>query len=1523
MYLKRLEAQGFKAFADKVVFEFSPGVTCIVGPNGCGKSNIVDATKWVLGEQSAKSLRAGEMQDVIFNGSLRRKPMSFAEVSLTFDNSDRRLPVECAEVTVTRRLTRDGTSEYFINRAPCRLRDIREMFLDTGIGTKSYSIIEQGQVDMLVKANAYERRTIFEEAAGIHGYLARKKQAMSSLERVAANLERLGDILNVTERELRRVANHAAKARRFKKIDDKLRELKKRLLWLRCERLDRALKEAKKAYEEAEAQLSELSAGLSGAQRAQSEFDAEAVRFEETLADMSGRLAAARSAVERLQSDIREAEARREGMAQRAGEAERTGREAAAEAEKYEREAAAVCARINAWVREETALAAEGRRAAIALEEARGRIAVIRSRLAEREAGRFELLQKATEASNARSALEREAQGLGFRRNRLIEELNGAEARRRAIAAERDAASARAGARAAEMAAAGEGIAATERELRECAREMDDISAAVARMREEAAAARSRLEFLRELAGRGEGVAPGALRLLEMLREAPGDAGAAGAAGAAKETPGSAERSEAGTAGSGANPTPCGVADAWWDRLDETEWFVLLDDWDIPAEPAGTSPRAAHQTGAPGEAGAWAGSKVGAGVGAGAGIGAEVDAEARCGTGAEAEARADVRTVSEAESVAGAGAVEASPEVPSASRDTAGTAAHGVAGPGAPETSAAGTPVVTAPGRPRLIGMLADLVEVDAGYAAAVEMALGDRIQALVAQTGDDALAALNILKTGGIGRAGTLALDTLREPAEVPGHVCAMPGFVAQADSLVRCPDRIRPAIRALLRGTAVFDSLPNALAAWKAGSNGTRLVTLEGDVVEPSGFAAGGSLNAGEATLLGRRNEIARLEAELAGVESRIASESGRAEECRRRCTDLAARIETLKVEREKARDAMTADLGAAAGCEREIAEADRRIEALRSELLAVESEVSRVAAALREAEARVADTERAAEELDRSILDDRKALEALERECSGLEAGTADVRLRLTALSERIDAAAAEAARIEAAGAVRRAEAESRLKDAADHAAAREELLRKIEADRQALEKAAAEAESLATEEEKLRNEKSGLRERLAAEKERERQLRLRLDGAQEQFINLQRDLTYAQINMQNAVEKLKTEFQIEYMSAAEKPAGGSGEGEGSAPAAEGRAAGAETAAPPGKDAGGGPQIAVPPGGGAETPDGNAAPARCAAEPGAGDGKKGQTESDRGASGSAGEGDGDEPDSPALTATELAMSEEELEAKIASLEEKLARIGQVSMIAIQEQNELEERRKFLFEQKKDLERARDSLRELINKLNRRSRAMFEETFAKIRENFEATFRKAFGGGKAEIKLEEGKDVLEAGIEIIAKPPGKEPRSITLLSGGEKAMVAIALLFAVYRSRPAPFCMLDEADAPLDEANVDRYNLLIQEFSSQSQFLIVSHNKKTMSYAERIYGVTQVDGVSVKYSLRYSDISEDGKFDEAAVAAREKAGAARQEAEAEPMELRKADPPRIPPPPSAGIPKEEPAAGPAAETGSKAAGA
>ncbi len=1447
MYLKRLEAQGFKAFADKVVFEFSPGVTCIVGPNGCGKSNIVDATKWVLGEQSAKSLRAGEMQDVIFNGSARRKPMSFAEVSLTFDNSDKRLHVECAEVTVTRRLARDGTSEYFINRAPCRLRDIREMFLDTGIGAKSYSIIEQGHVDTLVKANAYERRAIFEEAAGIHGYLARRKQAMSSLERVAANLTRLGDILGVTERELKRVANHAAKARRYKKIDDKLKELKKRLLWLRCERLDKALKEAKKAHGQAEAQLAELSAGLSGAQRAQSEYDADAARFEETLADVSGRLAAARSEVERLQSDIREAEARCEGLAQRAGEADRIGREAASEAEKFEAEADEVRAKINALVREETALAAAGRLAHLALERARAGMAEIRGRLAEREAGRFDLLQKATEAANAKSALERELQGLEFRRGRLAAESNEAAERRRAIAAERDAAAARAEARAGEMAAAEASMAAAEKDLRDCARALDDIVATVSRLREEAAAKRSRLDFLREMAGRGEGVAPGALRLLEVLRGAPADAGAETPGGPDGEKPGSGAQAGATTAGTG--PAVRAAAEgtgriqgepseAWWEWLDASEWFVLLDG-DLDFETAGRAP----------DAGAAAGTRDGA--------------------------------------------------------ITAPEPAAACSEPGC------GGPDASGPRRPRLIGMLADLVEVEAAHAVAVEMALGARIQALVVETEEDILAAMIALKAGRLGRAGAVALGALRDPAEVPDRVRSMPGFVAQADSLVRCSDRIRPVVRALLRGTAVFDSLPSALAAWKAGSNGTRLVTMEGDVLEPSGFAAGGSLDAAEGTLLGRKNEIARLETEVASVEAGIASASARADECRRRCAELAARIEGLKADREKAREARTADIGVVAGCERELAEADRRIEALGSELRAVEVDAARVAGALDEARARLADAERAAAELDRSILADRAEMGRLDAECARLDAETGDLRLRLAAVSERADAAAAEAARLDAVGAARRAEAESRLRDAANHSAAREELLRKIAADRDAMEKAVATAQALAAEEEKLRGQRSGLRERLAAEKERERELRLRLDGAQEQFRNLQRDLMYAQLNMQNAVEKLRAEFQIEYASAPEDPEEGAGEGE-----KAGTKTKAASAVVSGRETGAAADAAA--GAGTET---GVAAAESSAELGAvaEGGAAGKSLDAKGR----GEANGDEPDSPALTPVELAMGEAELEALVVDMERKLAAIGQVSMIAIQEQNELEERRKFLSEQKKDLERARDSLRELINKLNKRSRALFEETFAKIKENFDATFRKAFGGGKAEIKLEEGKDILEAGIEIIAKPPGKEPRSITLLSGGEKAMVAIALLFAVYRSRPAPFCMLDEADAPLDEANVDRYNLLIQEFSGQSQFLIVSHNKKTMSYAERIYGVTQVDGVSVKYSLRYSDINEDGKFDAAAAAVRERTAAEMPDPAAEAMELRKAEPPKTPPPPAADIPREEPAAATAADAGSKAAGA
>jgi len=1208
MFLKRLEAFGFKSFADKTVFEFERGFTAIVGPNGCGKSNVVDAIKWVLGDQSPKSLRGGEMLDIIFNGSAHRKPLNFSEVTLTFDNpvtnqdsGDRFLPLNATEVSVTRRLYRSGDSEYLINKALCRLRDVRELFWDTGVGTNSYSIIEQGKIGQLLEANSKERRSIFEEAAGIHKYKERKKEALRKLERVEQNMARLNDRLVEVEQQLRSVTRQAEKARKAKEISDKLRQTRLDILLHDTFTCQNALREVEGALGGAQDHFTALSGELATAQ-------ATTVLEQETMTRLDGELTVAqnkltesRTKLAGLEASIEFDQRAIEGMLTDADQARALAHEAGQRA---------------------AALASEREKAELdlfndqeALKDRQSSVATITATYLESKAQydetarlveharreSLDLLGRKSQAQHALGQAVADLGGIDYRIRKVRAELTRAEDTLRFVQSE----SGEIKGRMEEIRRRRESLETEQSGLRalqaRTEEEIEKLNAGAQELRNQLEKCRSRLTVLQDLNESGEGLSPGVRAVIDEAR----------AAG------------------------------------DEDVYGVAADRLDVPSR-----------------------------------------------------------------------------------------------------------------------------------FETAVEVALGLHVETLIAGASATVEKYMARLYEQNLGRATFLVLERSTAHVSDPHHTSGLDrpalmetGCLGRLADLVACEDAFKPVVELLLGDVLVFETAAQAKGTHASDLtvSGWRRVSVTGALFEPNGAVSGGKFRNERLGLIGRRNEIVRLGLEMDALRVRIEALAEHRGFLEKRAQSLARDEERLSADmahlsesntelkgllgaitREEARSSEVRQI---AGAEARELDAERgvraeRIQELRDafEKLEVQAKAAHTHAAEKSAE--LAQHEQVVQER-------RTKLEDLKREASTLAARVEGLVRYAQSLSaqfaERRDEADRQRTRGEALDARRTATAGQ---------------LAEKEGQRQTLSEIIADGMVQTL---RLTQEKGDARGRFEDARGRERAVGSELEKAREQSTAFEHQRIELSLRLNGKVEQARGEFQIDVQ--------------------------AELAA-----RGGPPE--VPP--------------------------------------------------EALEQTRV-------------LEERLQRLGPVNLYALDEQQQLEERLGFLKTQSGDLISARESLRDVIARINRRSRKQFQDTFEAVRTHFQEVFRKLFGGGKADLVLEEGEDILEAGIEIMARPPGKEPRSILQLSGGEKALTTIALLFAVFRSRPAPFCILDEVDAPLDEANIGRFNMIVQEFMDRSQFLVITHNKKTMGYADVLYGVTMPEpGVSKRIAIKYQEIERHLDMDQ-----------------------------------------------------------
>ncbi len=1190
MKLKKLELFGFKSFYDKTSFDFSDGITAIVGPNGCGKSNIVDAIRWVLGEHAPSYLRSKALEDVIFAGSDAAGPLGMAEVVLTFSNEDGVAPPgyeSYAEVQVTRRTFRDGESEFFINKVPCRLKDIAELFLDTGAGARGYAIIEQGKIMTIVNARPEEKRMIIEEAAGVAKFRVRKKEAERKMENTRQNLARVRDILDEVKRQLGGIERQVRKAEKYKALKDALRGLDLLIAAAR----HRALSE------ESARAASELTS-VEGALVA---VRGELARFEAARETETARLTEAEAGLGTLRSGHA---ALKEEIARRQAEWEGKGRE-------------------GRQLRDMIAETA----AEIALLD--GEIAELGRRIREAEEGgtrRAADLSAARERLSALSAAAEEARADHVRGQSLSDQAKSDLMVRVSLHS-----NARSGADSLQ-------------------RMIDDNARAVGRHEERIAEA------------------------AEAARKSEAEYGGSVADEAsARETLRRAEKAWA--------ETDAGLA-AVASRLETL---------------------------------------------------AEERLKAEAGLGAATSRLSALSKVYEA-------------------RDWTSSGVRAVLHHySAPEREGGG-------GEPGIYGVIGDLIETDPPYERAVEAILGERIQSVVVRDQTEGLSAIEFLKKNREGRGAFMPV-ALRTRCDAPAYL-GEDGVIAPLTEVVRAPAECGEAVRGLFGGTLLVRDLDCAVRLWNRNGVWNSYVTLEGDVVTADGTLMGGAQEQAESRVLGIKREIRELEKAIGALASEAARLAAEEDGERRNRAALEARRAEMFSRREEASASHARAEQRRAVVEVALSQARGTVESLVRERDYLRGELERMTAELGVTETAARETEQArGEEEERvraliaSLEEKRAAMEsareafhAAEIEWTGMEEKDRSERALLKSLAEAMDG--------------KRSVVFDRRRRKTAHEEKAAALAGEVAAGRAAIEAAAVDLARMQQEIDLRLGETAALSAGLGAIDAKLKEARQREAGAADRLSDLRLDVQRIEMDLAHLDSGIYQRYEVR---PADLPAPESG--------AEGDAA-------------------------------------------------------------------------------------EREARAEEIRTRMAAIGEVNLAAIEEHKELADRHAFLSAQKEDLEKSLDDLAKAIHRINRTTRERFSEAFEAINAKFQEVFPKLFLGGRARLALLDEENLLESGVEIVASPPGKKLQSLNLLSGGEKALTAISLIFSIFLVKPSPFCLLDEVDAPLDDANIDRFNSLVREMSSRYQFLLITHNKRTMELADAIYGITmEKPGVSKVVSVRFRD--------------------------------------------------------------------
>ena len=1224
MYLKEVSINGFKSFAESTDIFLQPGVTAIVGPNGCGKSNIADCIRWVLGEQSPKALRGGKMQDIIFEGTDKRKPHSICEVSLTFSECEKELGDSFHEVEIKRRVVRDGGSNYFINGKPCRLKDIGKLFMDTGVGQVSYSYMVQGQIDQILSSNPAERRIIFEEAAGITRYKAQRKEALKKLSQVDANLARVTDVMEEVVRQIGSLRRQARKALRYKRLAHRLRHLDLALEAHKYSTVKSSLKEAsqlsveftekvqnlrktvsdKESFLEKQRELrTQLYANLEEAQ--QGIFD---LRSQKEQADGQVQFARIRiedtqSRLEQINQEVENIEKRKEEISSRSQgdiETKQLHLDLVGSSDVEFQKRSDELGRVHTRIANAEAKVINERRLIVEQEVVVGKM---RS-----EVSHFEVALKTDDVKH--STLKEDHLRLTGEQSALEKQLREIAERRDHFDSGKIALLGKIGKRQSRA----EGLL---KSFRDSQVEIQDLDRELARMA-------AHLNILNDLNKKFEGFSEGAKAVLQ------------------------------------------GRLDA----IVETGDFRLL--------------------------------------------------------------------------------------------------AKGI------RVSRKNTP--------------------------AVEALLGGSLDAILVDSAEVAHQVVDQLNVRQLGKA---CLQFPVEPS-AEWEKKDLPDFLIRANSVVDSKElRTNQALEKVLEGCYVCEDLNDFLNYWKSNADFEflRVASLSGELMDRQGWYFGGQSKREPDSILERSNQISELKKKIDRQESKIDEKRITARQHDEALEKVNGQVESLKMdlgEIERGEAALVAEKRTAESSLEKTLQRLGQIEGGMSELeqnrKSLESNLGRNWEALKAAEAELGSRREILTTVEEGLQTIRREREKKQEALSEVRVELAAKKQQLESLERSLTELGEQTVELESMRLQRRDEKASLIKQAAELAQTVEqqrELSEKISEDLQiAQETTQAMRETLMSQEKKIAQGEaalSDLRQELQSYEgnlnkeaiilaEKKSQMRYLSEEIMREYdlelegIDWRREYFVAN---QKLVEKLALDLEEDQ---------------------------------------------------AEAPDPNQ-PLHLV-----------------------------EPTEEDLQATEE-PDWDSIQEKVNAARKKLHSMGPVNLVAIEEYAELKERHDFLKSQSEDLWNSKDQLLGAIDEINQTSMAQFKETFDQVCANFISTFHTLFGGGKADLRLQDAEDPLESGIEIVARPPGTRLKSISLLSGGQKTMTAVALLFAIYMVKPSPFCLLDELDAPLDEANIGRFVDMLRQFTEHSQFVIITHNKRTIASADTIYGVTmQEQGVSKILSLHFN---------------------------------------------------------------------
>ena len=1181
MYLKSIEIHGFKSFANKIVFQFHNGITGIVGPNGSGKSNVADAVRWVLGEQRIKQLRGASMQDVIFSGTETRKPLSYAYVAITLDNSDHQLAIDYDEVTVARRIYRSGESEYLINGTPCRLKDVNELFYDTGIGKEGYSIIGQGQIDKILSGKPEERRELFDEAAGIVKFKRRKAAAQTKLENEKQNLVRVNDILSELEKQVGPLEKQSEVAKVYLRKKEELKSLDINVFLLENKRLREQLASAEEKYNLASTELGETGEKYEGIkeeyERIQQEIESldtaiEAAR--EQLTDtglMRGKL---EGEINVLKEQINSAHGSENHLNNRKAALE----EEIAGKEQEKQDILTDKKDTDTQVQE---IAEAAAKAKADLEAIQNKITELNNNI---EAGKNTIIGELNQRATIKSKM--------GRFDTMMEQINirKAELNSRLLRAKSDE-------------------AAREETVKKLEETFETVTEELRQMTEQEAASELELGNIREnLTG-----------LDAKLRET--------------QTRFHQEQS----------------------KLEALTNITERYD----------------------------------------GYGGSVK-----------------KVMEQKEKEKG------------------------------------------------IIGVVADIIQVEAKYETAIETALGGNIQNIVTDNEETAKHMIGFLKQNRLGRATFLPLTSITKPQEFKNpEALKEKGVIGMADELVGTEKEYRNVAKAMLGRIVVVDNVDNAVKIARKFDYGIRMVTLEGELLVPGGAISGGAFK-NNSNLLGRRREMDELEKKVKKLSEDITTYNQKIEDTKSKRNKLRMDLEALKTEMQrKSIEQNTARLNISQARERMEEEAESA-QSLKLEEQEIETKIFEIRSGKESITQELAASEELEKTTQEQILGFQKELESCRLEESEASAHAGEWEVKVEKMRQALDYKQANVDRI--GGELERAQAELKeiLEALTENAKEVErkknnilEIERTIVASHENQDASKKKLdEDLAKKEELSAKQKDFFRSR--------EEMSERMNALDKEVYRLGEQKKKLEDGIEGQINYMWDEYEITLSDAA----------------------------------------------GLRNEEMNDLPA--------------------------------------------------MKREISGLKDEIRKLGNVNVNAIEDYKNLMERYTFMKTQHDDLVEAEKTLEGIIEELDTAMRKQFTEKFAEISREFDKVFKELFGGGKGTLELMEDEDILEAGIRIIAQPPGKKLQNMMQLSGGEKALSAISLLFAIQNLKPSPFCLLDEIEAALDDSNVGRFAKYLHKLTKNTQFIVITHRRGTMEQVDRLYGITmQEKGVSTLVSVNLID--------------------------------------------------------------------